>query len=103
MVPVGFPVMSDRDPRDRRMPISGRCGGPAAGKARLEVRRPYSDGFATARPQLVDTGIAGMQRPQGWPDTGVITENEFNLLRSMRVPEGRPHTWGRAWPRTPPT
>src|SRR4029077_5489472 len=38
-----------------------------------------------------DTGIAGVQRQQNMPDTGTVDEKTFNTLRSLRVPEGRPH------------
>jgi len=40
---------------------------------------------------VVDTGIAGIQRQQGMDDTGWVGEKTFNTLRSIRIPEGLPH------------
>src|SRR4029077_21242149 len=38
-----------------------------------------------------ESGIAGVQRQQNQPDDGVIDEQMCNTLRSMRVPQGKPH------------
>jgi CHAP domain len=66
---------------------AGRWQGPAS-----RFDDTYSQAFSTgAGPNVIDTGIAGVQRQQGWDDTGIVTEREFNLLRSIRVPEGKPH------------
>jgi len=66
---------------------AGRWQGPAS-----RFDDTFSQAFSTgAGPNVIDTGIAGVQRQQGWDDTGVVTEREFNLLRSIRVPEGKPH------------
>jgi hypothetical protein len=52
----------------------------------------YSDRFANgAGPNVIDTGIAGIQRQQNMPDTGAVDEKTFNTLRSIRVPDGKPH------------
>jgi hypothetical protein len=40
---------------------------------------------------VVDTGIAGIQRQQNMDDTGWVGEKTFNTLRSIRIPEGLPH------------
>jgi hypothetical protein len=66
---------------------AGRWPGPASG-----FDRAYSNGFAHGKgPNVVDSGIAGVQRQQNIsPDTGYIGKNTFNTLRSIRVPTG-PH------------
>jgi len=52
----------------------------------------YSNGFAHGNgPNVINTGVAGVQRQQNKPDDGVIDEKMFNTLRSIRVPEGKPH------------
>lgn len=51
----------------------------------------YSNGFAHGSSGNVsETGVAGVQRQSDIDDTGWIGEKTFNLLRSIRVPEG-PH------------
>jgi hypothetical protein len=96
MVPVpGFPrqlEVGDPDGPDavaykRTVWRACRWQGPAS-----RFDDTYSDGFANGRgPNVIDTGIAGIQRQQNMPDTGVIDEKTFNTLRSIRVPEGKPH------------
>src|SRR5215831_7266675 len=52
----------------------------------------YSNGFAHGTSgNVVETGIAGVQRQQHLDATGWVGEATFNTLRSVRVPEGRPH------------
>jgi hypothetical protein len=52
----------------------------------------YSNGFAHGSSGNVgETGVAGVQRQQGLESTGWIGEKTFNTLRSIRVPEGKPH------------
>jgi CHAP domain len=66
---------------------AGRWQGPASRFDEL-----YSTLFAFGcGPNVIDTGVAGVQRQQNQPDDGVIDEQLFNTLRSMRVPEGKPH------------
>lgn len=54
--------------------------------------RVYSQAFATGKPgtggNVGWTGVAGVQRQQNMPDTGVIDQKTFNTLRSARVPAG---------------
>ena len=38
-----------------------------------------------------ETGVAGVQRQQNLDATGWIGEQTFNTLRSIKVPEGKPH------------
>jgi hypothetical protein len=65
---------------------AGRWQGPAS-----NFDEAYSDRFALgAGPNVVDTGVAGVQRQQDIDDTGWIGTKTFNTLRSIRVPEG-PH------------
>jgi CHAP domain len=96
MVPVaGFPRelrVGDRDGPDvvaykRTVWRACRWQGPAS-----RFDDSYSDAFAHgAGPNVIDTGIDGVLRQQGRPDDGVITKEVFNLLRSIRVPDGKPH------------
>jgi hypothetical protein len=66
---------------------AGRWQGPAS-----RFDEQYSTAFAFGcGPNVIDTGVAGVQRQQNQPDDGVIDEQLFNTLRSMRVPEGKPH------------
>lgn len=52
----------------------------------------YSNGFAHGKgPNVVDSGVAGIQRQQNMDDTGWIGEPTFNALRSIIVPMGLPH------------
>ena len=53
----------------------------------------FSNGFAHGKAggDVGDSGIAGVQRQGDLDDTGWIGEKTFNLLRSIRIPEGLPH------------
>jgi hypothetical protein len=51
----------------------------------------YSNGFAHGRSNVSETGMAGVQRQGDLDDTGWVGKNTFNLLRSIRIPEGLPH------------
>lgn len=52
----------------------------------------YSNGFAHGKgPNVIDTGIAGIQRQQHLDDTGFVGEKTFNTLRSIIIPDGLPH------------
>jgi len=52
----------------------------------------YSNGFAHGTGgNVVESGIEGVQRQQKIDATGWIGESTFNTLRSIRVPEGKPH------------
>ena len=94
MVPVaGFPRelhVGDKDGPDvigykRTVWRAGRWQGPAS-----RFDDSFSQGFSTgAGPNVVDTGIAGVQRQQNLPDTGVVDEKTFNTLRSLRVARKR--------------
>jgi hypothetical protein len=65
---------------------AGRWPGPAS-----VFDRAYSNGFAHGTSgDVIDTGVAGVQRQQNVDDTGWIGEKTFNTLRSIRVPTG-PH------------
>jgi len=57
-----------------------------------EFDQAYSNGFAHGNgPDVVDTGIAGVQRQQHLDATGWIGEKTFKTLRSIRIPQGLPH------------
>jgi hypothetical protein len=96
MVPVpGFPRelhVGDQDGPDtiaykRTVWRAGRWQGPAS-----RFDDSFSQSFSTgAGPNVIDTGIAGVQRQQNIPDDGIVTKEVFNTLRSIRVPEGKPH------------
>src|SRR5262245_6931546 len=52
----------------------------------------YSNVFAHGSgPNVIDSGVAGVQRQQDIDDTGWLGKKTFNTLRSIRVPEGKPH------------
>jgi hypothetical protein len=53
----------------------------------------YTDEFAHGRAggNVPETGVAGVQRQSKIDDTGWIGEKTFNLLRSIKIPEGLPH------------
>jgi hypothetical protein len=52
----------------------------------------YSNGFAHGKgPNVIDSGVAGVQRQQDLDDTGWVGEKTFNTLRSIRIPHGLPH------------
>jgi hypothetical protein len=53
----------------------------------------FSNGFSHGLSGNVgETGIAGVQRQQSVDDTGWIGQNTFNVLRSIVIPEGLPHS-----------
>jgi CHAP domain len=85
---VGDPDGPDVIAYKRTVWRAGRWQGPAS-----RFDNTFSRAFSTgASPNVVDTGIAGIQRQQNKPDNGIVDEATFNTLRSIRVPEGRPHT-----------
>jgi hypothetical protein len=52
----------------------------------------FSNAFSHGKgPNVVDTGVAGVQRQQGIQATGYIGQETFNLLRSIIIPEGLPN------------
>ena len=52
----------------------------------------YSNGFSHGKgPNVIDSGVAGIQRQQKIDPTGWIGTGTFNTLRSIRVPEGFAH------------
>jgi len=63
--------------------------------------RAFSNGFSHGTSGNVgESGIAGIQRQQKLEPTGWIGEATFNTLRSIRVPEGRPHAGEMAMDKT---
>ena len=66
---------------------AGRWQGPAS-----NFDRAFSNNFSHGKsPNVVDTGVAGVQRQQAVePDTGWIGKSTFDILRSIKVPDG-PH------------
>jgi hypothetical protein len=52
----------------------------------------FSNSFSHGKgPNVKDTGVAGVQRQQGIKATGFIGNETFNLLRSIKIPDGLPH------------
>jgi len=52
----------------------------------------YSNSFAHGTSgNVINSGVAGIQRQQNIDDTGWIGQKTFNTLRSIRVPEGKAH------------
>ena len=52
----------------------------------------FSNAFSHGKgPNVMDTGIAGVQRQQKLDDTGWVGEKTFNTLRSIVIPDGLPH------------
>jgi CHAP domain len=52
----------------------------------------FSNAFSHGKgANVVDTGLAGVQRQQKLDDTGWVGEKTFNTLRSIRIPQGLPH------------
>lgn len=52
----------------------------------------YSNGFAHGKSGNVsETGVAGVQRQANIQPTGFVGLTTFNLLRSIRIPDGLPH------------
>src|SRR5262245_9446796 len=65
----------------------GRWPGPASG-----FDNAFSNGFAHGKGgNVVDTGLAGVQRQNGIDDTGWMGEGTYNLLRSAKIPQGLPN------------
>lgn len=65
----------------------GRWPGPAT-----RFDDTYSKAFATGQgPNVIDTGVAGVQRQLGYPDTGKITEAFFDDCRTRHIPDGLPN------------
>jgi len=63
---------------------AGRWPGPAS-----NFDRSFSNNFSHGKgPNVVDTGIAGVQRQMNLDDTGWIGQKTFNTLCSIRVPTG---------------
>src|SRR5215472_4567375 len=64
----------------------GRWPGPASG-----FDRAFSNAFSHGKGgNVIDTGVAGMQRQAKIDDTGWIGEKTFNFMRSVRIPDGCP-------------
>jgi hypothetical protein len=56
----------------------------------------FNNAFSHGKPQpegmgVSDSGVAGTQRQGNIEDTGYIGQATFNLLRSIRIPDGLPH------------
>src|SRR5215813_1380415 len=52
----------------------------------------YSNGFAHGKSSnVIDTGVAGVQRQNNVQATGNIGQSTFNLLRSIKIPDGLPN------------
>jgi len=53
----------------------------------------FSNGFSHGKEggNVADSGVAGVQRQQKIQPTGWIGQDTFNLLRSIRIPDGLPH------------
>src|SRR6516164_419874 len=54
----------------------------------------FSNGFSHGKgSNVIDSGIAGIQRQQNMePASGWVGEKTFNTLRSIRIPDGLPHS-----------
>jgi CHAP domain len=53
----------------------------------------FSNGFSHGKSGNVgETGIAGVQRQQHLDATGWVGEKTFNTLRSIKIPQGLPHS-----------
>jgi hypothetical protein len=64
----------------------GRWPGPASG-----FDRAFSNNFSHGKGgNVIDTGLAGMQRQAKIEDTGWIGKSTFNFMRSVLIPEGCP-------------
>lgn len=62
----------------------GRWSGPAS-----NFDRAFSNNFSHGRgPNVIDSGLAGVQRQAKLDDTGWVGEKTFNLLRSVLIPVG---------------
>lgn len=54
--------------------------------------RAFTNGFAHGRSgNVAETGVAGLQRQLGIPDSGWIGKDTFNGIRSIRIPDGLPN------------
>jgi len=52
----------------------------------------FSKAFSQGNgPNVIDSGVAGVQRQQNMTAGGVIDQQTFNTLRSIRIPDGLPH------------
>jgi len=70
----------------------GRWKGPASG-----FDRAFSNAFSHGKGgNVIDTGVAGMQRQAKIQDTGWIGQSTFNLMRSVLIPTGIPNGPGKA-------
>jgi len=70
----------------------GRWPGPASG-----FDNAFSNAFSHGKGgNVIDTGLAGMQRQAKIDDTGWVGEKTFNFMRSVLVPEGIPNGPGKA-------
>jgi hypothetical protein len=68
----------------------GRWAGPASG-----FDNAFSNGFSHGKGgNVIDTGVAGMQRQAKIDDTGWIGKETFNFMRSVKIPEGAPNGHG---------
>ncbi len=84
---VGDPDGPDVIAYKRTVWRAGRWAGPAS-----RFDDAYSHGFAHGKgPNVIDTGVAGVQRQQRMPDTGVVDETLFDVLRSIVIPDGLPN------------
>jgi len=62
----------------------GRWPGPASG-----FDKAFSNNFSHGKGgNVIDTGLAGVQRQAKIEDTGWLGQSTFNLLRSVLIPEG---------------
>lgn len=62
----------------------GRWAGPAS-----NFDRAYSNGFSHGKSgNVIDTGMAGVQRQAGIEDTGWFGKATYDLLRTVLIPEG---------------
>jgi CHAP domain len=56
-----------------------------------EFSNQFSHGKQGPVSDVIDSGVAGVQRQNGIDPTGYIGKSTFNLLRSIRIPDGLPH------------
>ena len=84
---IGDPDASDTVAYKRTVWRACRWQGPAS-RFDDTFSKAFSKGKAGGN--VGESGIAGVQRQQNMPDTGVVDQDTFNTLRSIRVPEG-PH------------
>jgi hypothetical protein len=61
----------------------------------------FSNGFAHGSSgNVIDSGVAGVQRQQDLDDTGWVGKNTFNTFRSIIIPVGLPHAGEHAMDQT---